>query len=247
MDVELRDLYFYIDDQVRNPPMPKLRNTDGDQLVLTTLTYRLQCSPSAAFDGLKPLAAATTDDATHLLSEAEFDQTGNLTSVTFPWSKKGNRLHREWNNTTLGTLIINGDRLEVQVNSKKRATRIQREIAKRLGNEAVLESQVAEPIEKLLAERRESPRDRIADLESERLEQLPEVQAFLQQQSDQHWERWLDEHVPALGNLTPRQAAGTREGRERLEALLADFAWMGGRGENPMAPDVSALRAKLGL
>jgi hypothetical protein len=247
MDIELRDLYFYIDDQVWNPPLPQLRNTDGDRLVLTTLTYRLLCSPSRAFDRLKPLASASTDDPTHLLSEAEVDERGDLIRVTFTWSKRGNRLHREWDNTTLGTLIIDGARLEVQVNSKRRATKIQREIAKRLRGEAVLESQTAEPIEKLLAERNQSPRDRIADLESERLEQRPEVQAFLQQQRDQHWDDWLNERVPALGNLTPRQAAETCEGRERLEALLADFAWMGARGENPMAPDVSALRAKLGL
>jgi hypothetical protein len=247
MAVELRALYFYIDDHVRNPPMPQLRNTDGDRLVLTTLVYRLQGRPSAAFDRLKPLAVTRIDDAAHLLSEAQFDEAGTLRSITVPWIKRGNRLHREWDNTTLGTLIINGDRLEVQVNSKKRATRIRREIAKRLGDGAVLESQTAEPIEKLLAERRASPRQPIADLESERLEQRPEVQAFLRRQRDQYWESWLDEQVPALGNVTPRQAAGTPEGRERLEALLAEFAWKGERGVNPMAPDLSVLRAKLGL
>lgn len=95
LDIELRELYFYIDDQVRNPPLPELRNTDGDRLVPTTLTYRLQCSPSAAFDRLKSLALAATDDAVHLLSDAEVDERGNLRSVTFPWSKKGNRLHRD--------------------------------------------------------------------------------------------------------------------------------------------------------
>ena len=40
----------------------------------------------------------------------------------------------------------------------------------------------------------------------------------------------IDTRVPALDNLTPRQAAGTWEGRERLEALLADFAWIGQSG-----------------
>jgi hypothetical protein len=33
--------------------------------------------------------------------------------------------------------------------------------------------------------------------------------------------------VPALDYRTPRQAARTRERRKRLDALLADFAWMG--------------------
>jgi SEC-C motif len=247
MEVELRELYFYIDDQVRNPPLPELRNTDGDRLVLTTLTYRLQCGPSAAFDRLQSLARASRDDAMQLLSEAELDETGNLRSVTFPWNKKGNRLHREWDNTTLGTLTIDGDRLEVQVNATRRASRVQREIAKRLGADAVLESRTADPVENLLAERRRSPRDRIAELEDERLQQQPEVQEFLRQQNERHWESWIDTRLPALGNRTPRQAARTAEGRERLEALLADFAWMGERGSNPMAPDIPALRTKLGF
>ena len=41
--------------------------------------------------------------------------------------------------------------------------------------------------------------------------------------SRRHWEAWLDTRVPALGNKTPRQAARTASGRERLEALLAEF------------------------
>lgn len=38
-----------------------------------------------------------------------------------------------------------------------------------------------------------------------------------------HWMAWLDERVPALANKTPRQAARTAKGRERLLALLGGF------------------------
>lgn len=89
--------------------------------------------------------------------------------------------------------------------------------------DAVLVSRTSEPIEKLLDERPQSPRDRLADIEHDRLQQKPEVQAFLRQQNERHWESWLDTRVPALGNRTPRQAARTPEGRERLDALLAEF------------------------
>jgi hypothetical protein len=133
------------------------------------------------------------------------------------------------------------------VNSKRRARRIEREIAKRLGPDAVLESRTADPIEKLLAERQETPRDRLAELADERLQQQPEVQAFLREQGERHWEQWLDDRLPALGNRTPREAARTKEGRERLEALFAEFAWSVERTPNAMSPDLSSLRAKLGL
>lgn len=40
------------------------------------------------------------------------------------------------------------------------------------------------------------------------------------------WERtWVDEEIPALGGLTPREAVEDSEGRVRLEALLRDFEY----------------------
>jgi hypothetical protein len=36
-------------------------------------------------------------------------------------------------------------------------------------------------------------------------------------------QRWCDESVPALGGLTPRQAAGDPTRREDLERLLSEF------------------------
>jgi hypothetical protein len=50
-----------------------------------------------------------------------------------------------------------------------------------------------------------------------------ELQAIEDEMVRQHWEDWLDTRVPALGNKTPRQAARTAGGRERVEALLAEF------------------------
>jgi hypothetical protein len=70
---------------------------------------------------------------------------------------------------------------------------------------------------------------------------------MLKEQTARHWEAWVDQPVPALGNITPREAARTPLGRERLEALLADFA----SHEETMPAaghvDVRMLRGKLGL
>jgi SEC-C motif len=247
LDFELRDLYFYIEDQVWNPLLPEVRNTDGDKLVLTTVTYRLHCSPASAFDRLRPLARASGEDSTRLLSDATMNAAGELQAVSFPWNKRNNRQHKDWDNTTLGTIEIDGDRLQVHVNSERRSKRIEREIAKRLGADAVLERKLADLAEKLLAERNDERRDPLADAEQERLAQQPEVQEYMRQMGQRHWDAWLDTRLPALGNRTPREAAQTPAGRERLEALLAEFAWTAERTPNPMSPDVPALRARLGL
>jgi hypothetical protein len=57
--------------------------------------------------------------------------------------------------------------------------------------------------------------------------------------------RWLDEEVPALGGITPRQAAVDPTRREDLIALLRSFDRMDVGESISMRPDV--LRTHLGL
>lgn len=62
--------------------------------------------------------------------------------------------------------------------------------------------------------------------------------------------QWLDESIPALDGLTPREAAKTEEGRERLEALFDYIARDQGRREMPpgvFSPDYSKAKKMLGL
>ncbi len=66
--------------------------------------------------------------------------------------------------------------------------------------------------------------------------------------------RWLDDHVPALGGLTPRQAAADPTRREQLERLLDEFDDRGSalpadlpEGFVAFSYDVAALRRELGL
>ena len=62
-----------------------------------------------------------------------------------------------------------------------------------------------------------------------------------------HWREWLDTRVPALANKTPRQAARTPGGRERLEALLAQFERDVENSPLRDATHVAAIRETLGL
>lgn len=63
-----------------------------------------------------------------------------------------------------------------------------------------------------------------------------------------HWEGWYNERVPALQNKTPLQAARTRGGRERLEALLIEFERRNEEDSQPyLRVDINAMRKKLRL
>jgi hypothetical protein len=85
-----------------------------------------------------------------------------------------------------------------------------------------------------------------ASAESEALQNNPEIQAHLQKMATQHWQAWLDTPLPALNNKTPREAAKSDAGKERLEALLWQFE-QHSETPQPFSPDVDALRETLGL
>jgi hypothetical protein len=251
-DCELRDVYFDIVERLENPPVPKLVNTDGEPLVPTRLCFELRCTPHEALAKLAPLALDHT--LSELLKEAEMDDGGELHAVQISWLKAGNRKHRDWSNTVLGSLSIEGTQLVTEVNSQQRAERIRGEIETRLGGQVHYESCVTEPLEMALGaggpEQPKSTAAQLADLQevSDAIASLPGAQEQLREHMAGHWEAWLDEPIPALREQTPREAARTPLGRELLEALLNDYESSNRRLPDPaFGPDVAALRRKLGL
>lgn len=237
-DVEIREFYHEIVDALLHPAPPVLKNTDGDPFELITLTYKLGITAAEAVERLAPLA--TLRGEVYFDDEAH-DTGGALVAATLTWIKAGNRTHKDWDNTTLGTLRVDGTRLVVEVNSAKRRRRIEKEIRTRLGSSATLtDTTVTDPIE-ALAERR------LAGPAPPPPPQAPELAAIEAELARRHWDAWLDTKVPALGNKTPKEAARSRGGRERLEALLADFAHASADASRASDPDVAALRRMLGL
>ena len=97
-----------------------------------------------------------------------------------------------------------------------------------------------------IAKRPPDPGREAAGQSSEELQALPEVQDKLREMAAQHWKAWLDTPLPALRDKTPREAAKTASGRERLDALFMQFEQYN-ESPQPFGPDVPALRRTLGL
>lgn len=78
----------------------------------------------------------------------------------------------------------------------------------------------------------------------------PEVEReVVQRFKAEHYAKWPDEALPALGGKTPRQSVQTPEGRRAVEDLLRTFENLE-RGESRQggpAFDFSGLRRDLGL
>jgi len=243
---ELRELYLDIVERIRNPKLPKLQNTDGEPLSLQRLVFDID-SAQQAFDALKHLAFGETED--ELLEGAERDAQGALVRVRVDWKKAGNRMHASWDNTVLGSIRIDGGRLTAEVNSAKRASTLKALIEEALGERARYRATEIQSVEKLLADAPAREADDVSAAgKHEALAELPEVKAKIAEMLDKHYERWIDEKIPALGNQTPREAVKDPDGRERVEALVLQIERDGAHMTPALDPAIARrLRERLGL
>lgn len=241
-DIEIRDPYLLVRDAVLHPAPPTLTNSDGDLLRFVTLTYDLHVTVEAAYESLLPLATLKRERHE---SEVDRGADGVVQRAVLNWVKAGNKQHASWSNTVLGTLTISAGRVVAEVNSTRRATRLQREIARRLGPGALASREAIDPVEQLVETRAKQEARKGLHLVEPRPATIdPALAAAEAELRRRHLEDWLTEKVPALGGTTPRQAARTPAGRERLDALLVAFRRGPGRYSDG---DIAYLRSALKL
>jgi hypothetical protein len=225
-DHDLRKAYFVWSEFANQPP--KICNNDGDPIVLCTLYYKLSCSPKRAFDELAPLCKGENPKA--LLVDEKFDEKGELYSIQFPWLKNRKT------DLILGDIKIERSQLMIHVNSVERSKKIQQEIKKRL-REAIFENEDREFLDLENVEKK-IPISSPLTKEGEKM-----MQAYLKN----YYRQWLDSPLPTLNGRTPREAAKTLEGQERLHFLLLDFE-ISNHSQSPyLRIDTQTLRQELGL
>jgi tetratricopeptide (TPR) repeat protein len=196
---------------------PELRNTDGDLLTFCEAT--LQASDSDAL--------ATALDA---LYERE---AGGSTRWTDQETARGVPSVR-------ATLHLEGDSLHVETNSAQRMDAVLAELGALTPKPTILHD-VRRPAEEVFDAIRRSGREvgRGALDASD-----PAVAEALEHVIRQYEDAWLDEPIPALSGLTPREAADDPTRRPDLMRLLDSYP-APANGRPLMDPD--RLRAALGL
>jgi hypothetical protein len=89
-DTELRELYLDIAEDVLQPALPGMTNTDGDPIEFHELVYDVE-SPALVLQALKPLAPGMSDE--DIQGGVVFDAAGELLSAELIWQRGGNAMH----------------------------------------------------------------------------------------------------------------------------------------------------------
>lgn len=209
---------------------PILKNTDGDLVEMLDVLFSIRCPLEEVTRKLKPLSEEqlpfTSDEIQKALDEEEV--------VSFDWIVPGNKVHKSWSNTVMGSCSLRPDNLVISVNSRPRAELVKQRVMELLGSDAdFVDIQPADPS----VHKEEEVDPEILN--------SPEIQEQIKLMAKNHWDNWLDEPLPALQGETPREAAKSKLGRESLEALLCFFESV--KRDDFYAPPIEELRVRLGL
>ena len=182
--------HFWLDAVALRPP-PTIVTTEGDALEFGTGIFTVIDEPE--------LRRALAEHPGFTDAEAD----GGYT-----WREPGGRV--------LGSLRLAAPDLVVEVHSRARMKRLRELLARHAG-----------PAVRFRSARYDDPWDAVERLGGPAPDGAPagalppEEQATLVRAAkDDHYLRWLDQPVPALGGRTPRQASRTTAGRAKLEELL---------------------------
>lgn len=198
---------------------PLLLNTDGEEVLLTE--DRWTFDPSKREEVLQRIATIENIDP---------EEDGVFTIL-----QEGNRVHADWDNTIIAHVEVNESRLLARTNSIARADAVRVRVERVCGSllSAVMRSHT-DP-----ASTQGEPREpRIP---------TPDEQAVVREMKERHYAQWLNDAIPALGGKTPREAARTKSGRERLTMILDEIELTESQVPEGARFNVVKLRRALGL
>ena len=203
----------------------KLVNTDGEAFLFTTDHFAFDVAAQAEIEAkLRELEGVQGPD--------EGDEEREYTFV-----KAGNAMHRHWDNTVIGRVVVAPGRLRLETNSVERADTLRWRIERACAG--LVRHRLRDHADPTSDAR---PKGRVAEAP----EPPPEALEALSELKARHYAQWLDEPVPALSGKTPREAVRSKKGRAQVDVLLRTMENSEQRmGAQPF--DFGPLRRELGL
>ena len=235
-------------DRFMHPRKLAIQNADGDELLFCNARF--------------PFAESATDDdirsALNRLPELRQESATfwNWVAIDSPSSGSHAEGKPKQDSQTLvsilddGSLVLGNIELKerslvLSTNSKARSERGRALLAESLGGLVCVPLIELQTVEQLMASRDSRPSSPSVDLPA--VEQREIVHATL----DKHYHRLLDDPIPVLGNVSPRTAAKTKKGREKVVAWLKTLenhtARLADRNDPMATYDVTWLWTELGV
>ena len=193
---------------------PTVHNSDGDEVIFHELRFPLapKATPEEVAECLTAISSLRRENGTfwNWLAEPSRQRPtpGEEAEDALAWN-----VTMDDGRTVLGNVELTENAVVVSVNSMARAERVTALLRTALGGLVAAPLTQIQRIEQMLAEQQDRPRP-ASDIPLEIQTKL--IHAAL----DKQYRALLDQPVPMLGNRTPRAAARTAHGREKLAAWL---------------------------
>lgn len=241
---------LWLDDVLRralNPTLPEMQNTDGEPIEFITLHFPLSSKANlpAIRSALDALPALSKENHSFWNWLETRKKTGKASARKAATAQTFNTT-MDNGATVLGNVEITGKAVTLSVNSQGRATRGQAMLEAALGGLVRAPLVERQTVEQMMAA---SPR-RTAKNSAPPPLPPDELKRVVHQGLTDHYRRTLDEPIPALGNRSPRQAAKTARGRDKVVAWLKKLENSSGRQdpEDPIASyDFTWMWEELGV
>ena len=206
--------------RVALPPRPRLITGDGEPFVFAKVLFNL------------------VDRQASVRSLANRDDVVDHGDGSYVWLEPAGIFQR-----SVGTIVIEENRVVFETTSQKRAEKA-RDFLPDLMQGAIRFRAISyEDVGQALKRAPQNPEKKEPPIP------LDEQRTVLCEFYEEHYRKWLDEPVPALGNRTPRHAARLKTARPKLIALLKDFESRAERQRRSgqIAYDFSWMWVELGL
>jgi SEC-C motif-containing protein len=243
--IEIRELFLALIQPYLERRAPVLHNTDGELIELQRVVFDVD-DAQRVLDALTRLPGFRCD-------EVERAEDGRLERAQLSWSKPGNRAQASWENTVLGHVAIETDRLVAGVSSAERARAFRAVVEQALPSEARYRDTEIVARDELDAELEGvdelgSFDDTVVDATADDFAQHPELREQVARLFERHYDDWVTQESPALGGRRPIDVVQEPNGREKVEALVIGIERDAARvNADAAAAVVARLRERLGL
>ena len=233
------EVFAFVQNVIEDYESFHVKNSEGDPLLFSTLHCKIE-DPAAFLETVKKTSIFIQD---HI----EYSATGDLARADYIWVKRDRKKDLSWESATQGIIFVEGDRLRAKCNSRFRAEKLKAILAGVFGKTLSYECTVFE-------DQQFAPAEPQAPIFDEELLECGELRDVLKEILAKHYDKWTDERLPAIGNISPREAVKSPLGRLRVNDLLKELenrneraVRKGSKTAGLLAFPVQRIREKLNL